>query len=138
MKILYFSVLFLSLIACSASEMPGKRTQNNRKEILGRNFSDAEVLSIDILDIEHPMLGGVTDSLTLSTDQKKTFLSRFDQLVEKGMYKCGKIQVIRLNFEKDTLRLKVCGNKISNRTSDLYYELKNGADILKGLTADRF
>ncbi|MNJ86379.1 hypothetical protein D3C87_38730 [compost metagenome] len=137
MKPVSFSCILLILTACTSPIKHAESKRDNRKEILGRNFSDKEVLSIDILNIEHPMLGGITDSLTLPENQKKKFLDRLDQLEEKGMFKCGKIKVIRLNFEKDTLRLKVCDGKVAQRTSDLYYELKDGSSILEGLSTNR-
>jgi len=45
--------------------------------------------------------------------------------------------VIRFNFEKDTLRLKVCGKKISNRYKDLYYKLPNDKDIIREFWSKR-
>lgn len=127
-------ILLLIVItsSCSSEKKLSKIIAlNNRLEILGRSFSNSEVKSIDIVQIEHSMLGGIIASTTLTDQQKETFLTDFDHLKEKGICKCMSKYVIRLNFEKDTLRLKVCDKIVSNRTNDLYYELENGKSIIE-------
>lgn len=126
------TILFLALASsCEGTKSDSKQNRRDkREEILGRSFSDVEVLSIDIVEIEHPMLGGIISTKALNKVEQKKFLEDFDNLEEKGMYKCMSKYVIRLNFEKDTLRLKVCGELISNRNNDLYYELPGSESII--------
>ena len=48
----------------------------------------------------------------------------------KGIGKCRSNYVIRIILESKTLKLKVCGNSVSNREKDIYYELPNGKSII--------
>lgn len=122
------------ILITSCESKKNKSKQNlfdSRKQIFGKSFTDSEVLSIDVVEIEHPMLGGIIASKKLSKLDQKKFLKDFDELEEKGIYKCRSNYVIRLNLESDSLRLKVCGKFISNRDSDLYYELESVESIIK-------
>lgn len=130
----YFTILFCTIFLSSCESSKNTSKQNGfdiRKQILGKSFLDSEVLSIDIVQVEHPMLGGIIDSKKLNQTEQKKFLEDFENLKEKGFYKCMSNYVIRLNFERDTLRLKVCGKLISNRESDLYYGLASGESIIE-------
>ncbi len=135
MKNTLYLILLLLIGFTSSCESKKRNSKQQsldiRKEILGVSFTDSEVLSIDVVQIEHPMLGGIIASKKLNKTEQKKFLEDFDNLEEKGIYKCMSNYVIRLNFEGDTLRLKVCGKLISNRESDLYYELASGESIIE-------
>ena len=124
-------ILVLVVASCGTKNKDSAEQKSVRQKILNRDFANNEVRSIDIVEIEHPMLGGVLDTKTLDSNQQKRFLSSLDQLNKKGIYKCGSTHVIRINFETDTLKLKVCGNLISNRFSDVYFELPNGQSIIE-------
>jgi hypothetical protein len=130
-----FSIIILIIAfstSCSSGKIQSKnQTSDNRSDILGRSFSNSEVKSIDIVQIEDPMLGGIIDEIKLTNIQKESFLTDFDNLIQKGMFKCGSKYVIRLNFNSDTLKLKVCDKMISNRMNDLYYELENGENLVE-------
>lgn len=120
-----FRILFIGIvISCS-------NLKDNRLEILGRDFANSDIKSIEIVEIGHPMLGGTIEAFKLSKQQELKFLEDFDKLNKKGMYKCPAKYVIRLNFESDTLMLKVCGSKVSNRNNEIYYSLRNSRDIIK-------
>ena len=99
-------------------------------EILKTKFNDKDVTAIEIVEIEHPMLGGIVSTIQLNDEQKKKFLSDFDKLKNKGIGKCRSNYVIRIILESKTLKLKVCGNSVSNRVGDIYYELPNGKSII--------
>ena len=107
--------------------------KSNRVALFGINFKNDEVKSIEILEIDHPMLGGIKNSVKLSNKQKTDLLNELDNLKEKGIIKCGSKHIIRLILPKDTLRLKVCGDLVSNRMNDLYFESSNKNFLLKYL-----
>ena len=119
------------LVSCGAKNKRNVDHSANREEILGRYFANSEVLSIDIVEIEHPMFGGIIETIKIPEGKKHNFLNDFDNLSKKGLYKCGAKYVIRLNMESDTLRLKVCGTMVSNRRNDMYYELSNEKSIIE-------
>lgn len=131
MKLLFTILTFTILSSCEVKNSENINSHQNRLEILGKDFSNSEVLSIDIVEIEHPMLGGVIETKQIPEDRKVNFLNDFDNLRRKGMYKCGAKYVIRLNMVSDTLRLKVCGSMVSNRMNDVYYELSNEKNIIE-------
>ncbi len=118
------------LVSCGKNTQKKESESINRMEILDRNFSNSDIHSIEIIEIEHPMLGGIIQSVKLNEKQKEKFLTDFDNLKKKGILKCGAKYVVRLNMETDTLRLKVCGTNVANRSNDLYYELENGKSII--------
>jgi hypothetical protein len=127
-------ILFLCfgiLISCGKNAKKNKPEFENRTEILNGKFSNSEIVSIEIIEIEHPMLGGIVKTVKLNKLQKEKFLSDLDNLKKKGMLKCGAKYVVRLNMEKDTLRLKICENNIASRKKDFYYELENGKNIIE-------
>jgi len=130
MKYLIIIFAFGILISCGKNTKQKESESLNRMEILNKNFSNSAILSIEIIEIEHPILGGIIQSIKLNEKQKEKFLIDFDNLREKGMLKCGAKYVVRLNMETDTLRLKVCGKNVANRINDLYYELENGKSII--------
>lgn len=119
------------LISCDPKNSNSTENQHIRKEILKREFNNQEVQSIEIVEIEHPTLGGIVNIVNLDKEQKEKFLSDFDGIRQKGIYKCKSTHVIRIYLESDTLRLKVCGNMISSRTSDMYYGLPNEESMIK-------
>ena len=112
MKLLILVFIIALLASCHSK---------NRKEILGRDFSNSEIQSIEIVEIAQPMLGGILETKQLTAHQMSDFLNEFDNLKQKGMYKCATKHIIRLNFEQDTLRLKYCNGMFANREKDMYY-----------------
>ncbi|WP_196890178.1 hypothetical protein [Aureivirga sp. CE67] len=132
MKKLSIIILFsLVLIACGNISEKDKPASSVRTEIFDREFENSEVVSIDLVEIEHPMLGGIVEEIKLDNSQKEKFLSDFDKLKKRGLMKCKAKYVVRLNMKKDTLRLKVCGKTIANRYNDFYYELENDKNIIE-------
>ena len=131
MKALGTLLILVILFSCGNENKKSDVHSDNRNEILGRNFSNSDILSIEIIEIEHPMLGGIIETIKIPDNKKDEFLTDFDNLNKKGMYKCGAKYVIRLNTENDTLRLKVCGTMVSNRMNDMYYELENEKSIIE-------
>jgi hypothetical protein len=130
----FLSILLIVLIcSCKKNEKETKMKYSNRVDLFGFNFKNEEVISIEILEIEHPMLGGVIDSVKLSNQLKNDFLNELDSLKEKGLLKCGSKHIIRLIMSKDTLRLKVCGDLVSNRKDDFYFESSKKNFLLKYL-----
>lgn len=128
----YLTIIFAIgiLVSCGKNTQKKESESINRMEILDRNFSNSDIHSIEIIEIEHPMLGGIIQSVKLNEKQKEKFLTDFDNLKKKGILKCGAKYVVKLNMETDTLRLKVCGTNVANRSNDLYYELGNGKSII--------
>lgn len=106
------------------------KKNNNRKDILGKDFTNSEVVSIDIVAIEHPILGGIVETITLSDTEKEAFLTNFDKLEEREMYKCFSKHVIRLNMAEDTLRLKACSSLMANRMNDVYYQMPDETNMI--------
>ncbi|PCJ65567.1 MAG: hypothetical protein COA58_09155 [Bacteroidetes bacterium] len=124
-------VVLTVLTSCGTQNNGNVSSSDNRKEILGRDFSNSEVRSIDIVEIEHPMLGGIIETTRISENEKEKFLTDFDNLKQKGIYKCAAKYVIRLNMENDTLRLKVCGTIVANRKNDMYYESDSEKSLIE-------
>lgn len=104
-----------------------------RKQLFGKVFFNKDVQSVDVLEISHPMLGGVLDTLKLSPNQQEVLLTKLDQVSYKGLYKCMSRYVIRFNFLEDTLCLKVCGDLIAHRNSDSYFEFLGGEEMMRKL-----
>lgn len=126
--IIIFTLLIL--VSCGGDKYNTTDNQKIRQEILKTEFSDKDVIAIEIVEIEHPMLGGIVSTIQLNDEQKKKFLADFDKLKNKGIYKCKSNYVIRIILESKTLKLKVCGTMVSNREKDIYYELPNGKSII--------
>lgn len=131
MRLLEIISTLMVLTSCVGENKPNAYKSDNRTEILGRHFSNAEVFSIDILEIDHPMLGGIIEAVRITENKKEKFLADFDNLKKKGIYKCRATYVIRLNTKSDTLKLKVCENMVANRTKDMYYKLAHGKSIIE-------
>lgn len=134
------SALAIAVLACIAiPACAGKRNVENgaenakklREALYGRDFRNEDVRSIDIVRIEHPMLGGVLGEITLSGERQQAFLADMERVERKGIYKCRAGYVVRVNFVSDTLRLKICDGMIANRQKDLYYVLPDGTDPVK-------
>ncbi len=123
----YLLLLFFYMASCNTST----EMSNNRVEILGVDFTNDEIIKVDIFEISHPMLGGVRNSYNFSSVEKVQFLNNFDKLKPVGMLKCADKYVIRLFRKSDTLRLKICGNNISNRMSDNYYQLEKQPSFMQ-------
>ena len=128
-KVIIFFAL-LVIVSCQNSSKSTIPNQDNRKIILGRSFSNEDVLSIDVVEIEHPLLGGIVGETKLTNNEKESFLNDFDKLKAVGPLKCGSKYVIRLIFASDTLKLQVCGSLVSERFTDYYYELPKGENII--------
>ncbi len=107
--------------------------QKIQKELFDTSFNYSDIRSIEIVEIEHPMLGGIISIQTLDHEQQEILISRFKNLRKDGMYQCYDKHVIRIVLLNDTLRLKVCSNKISNRNKDFYYSLPNKEPIIQDL-----
>ena len=131
MKVFGTLLTLVILFSCGTGNKESVPHSDNRNQILGRDFSNSDILSIEIVEIEHPMLGGIIETIKIPDNKKDEFLKDFDNLNKKGMYKCGAKYVIRLNTENDTLRLKVCGTMVSNRINDMYYELENEKSMIE-------
>ena len=67
----------------------------------------------------------------LSSEEMINFISDIQKIKKHGLRKCMDKYIIRINLDKDTLRLKTCGFYISNRFNDLYYALPKEEDIIK-------
>lgn len=130
MKSLILILIGLILLSCEKKSDNREVNSINRIEIFKKNFYNSEVLSIDIVKIDHPMLGGIIETIKLDESQKEKFLNDLDNLKKKGMLKCGAQYIVRLNMMADTLRLKVCGTNVANRFNDFYYELENNKSII--------
>src|SRR4029079_8674523 len=98
-----------------------KAQEELQRGLFDTNFNYSDVTAIEIVEIAHPMLGGVISTQILTSAEQRLFIERLKRLKEDGLYKCMDKYVIRVMLSSDTLRLKVCGEKISNRFYDLYY-----------------
>lgn len=127
---LYFAILILTVLCCTCTPLKTKHIKN---ELFGEQFNYADIKSIEIVEIEHPMLGGIVSSKVLSPAQQQTFIERMQNLEYAGPYKCANKNVIRIILANDTLRLKTCGEKISNKHSDHYYALPGNEPIISDL-----
>lgn len=128
-------ILFTTLLISSGFILSVKNENLDlRMKILNMKFRNSDVKSIEIIEIEHPMLGGIVNTIKLNKTQQEKFLSEFDKLQEKGLYKCRTLKIIRINLKSDTLRLKICGNMVSNRNADYYYELSNNRSLIDDYT----
>ena len=105
--------------------------RRHTRVIFKREFNNSEVKSIEIVKIQHPMLGGIIDVYRLDDIEKNDFLNDFDNLKEKRLYKAGANYVIRIIFTNDTLRLKICNDLVANRNSDNWYSLKKEKSIIQ-------
>ena len=119
-KTIISCIICLFLFSCTST----------KKKSLNKSFDNSEVLSINIVKIEHPLLGGIINIDTLNIDQQKAFLKKLDNLEYRGLYKCASQYIIRINLENDTIRFKLCGNMISDRNSDHYFALPDDEPII--------
>jgi hypothetical protein len=110
--------LMSMFVTCSSEE---ERQEKLRNDLFGRSFKDTEVQSIELIQIDHPMLGGVTAIQKLDKQAQDAILYDISQLKRKGLYICRAKFVIRFNLQQDTLRLKACNTLIANRFKDVYY-----------------
>jgi len=101
-----------------------------QKDLFDTTLNYSEIKSIDIVEIEHPMLGGIISSTTLTNNQRNKFIKKLEILESAGIYKCASKYIIRLILTNDTLRLKTCGEMISSRHKDLYYCLPDSGKII--------
>lgn len=124
MKVKLLIIIFISttLYKCSS----GNSDQNNiQKDLFGRKINYDNVSRIEILEINHPMLGGVLSRRILNENEKLEFIKKIKTVEYNGVYKCASQFVIKLIIGSDTFRLKTCGEKISDRNNDIYYSLPN-------------
>ena len=130
MKIFYTIFILTILCSCGDSKRKVINQSDIQRDLFDTTFNYADIKSIDIVEIKHPMLGGIINSQTLTKDQRSVFIQKLEQLEFAGMYKCGSKYVIRIILQNDTLRLKTCGEKISQRNKDLYYCLPDSGKII--------
>jgi hypothetical protein len=130
MKIFFTIVIMTLLSACGNSSKRVASQSRIQHSLFDTIFNYADIQSIDIVEIEHPMLGGIISTQTLTDDQKNQFIKKLVLLERAGLYKCGSKYVIRLILANDTLRLKTCGEKISSRYNDMYYCLPDSGKII--------
>ena len=130
MKIFYSIFILTILFACENSTKKVFTQSAIQKDLFDTIFNYADIKSIDIVEIEHPMLGGIISSQTLTHNQMNLFIKKLETLESAGMYKCGSKYVIRLILANDTLRLKTCGEMISSRNKDIYYCLPDSGKIV--------
>jgi len=116
------------LIGCNSVH---KSSDNWKEYLFDTIFIDDDIKSIDFIEIEHPMLGGIIDQKRLSSEEMINFISDIQKIKKHGLRKCMDKYIIRINLDKDTLRLKTCGFYISNRFNDVYYALPKEEDIIK-------
>ena len=130
MKI-FFSIFILTILySCGNSSKKNLAQSILQKDLFDTTFNYSDIKSIDIIEIEHPMLGGIVSSKTLTNNQMNLFIKKLEMLESAGMYKCGSKYVIRLILTGDTLRLKTCGEMISSRNKDIYYCLPDSGKII--------
>ena len=130
MKIFYSIFVLTSLYSCGNSTKNVFTQSSIQKDLFDTTFNYSDIKSIDIVEIEHPMLGGIISSQTLTHNQMNLFIKKLETLESAGMYKCASKYVIRLILTKDTLRLKTCGEMISSRNKDVYYCLPDSGKIV--------
>jgi hypothetical protein len=130
MKIFYTTFIFIIFYSCGDSSQKINSQSDIQRNLFDTTFNYSDIKSIDIVEIEHPMLGGVINSQRLTRNQMNLFIKKLEMLESAGMYKCGSKYVIRLILANDTLRLKACGEKISNRNKDFYYCLPDSEKIV--------
>lgn len=130
MKI-FFSIFIVAILcSCGNSALKVFDRATLQKDLFDTTFNYSDIKSIDIVEIEHPMLGGILSTQTLSTEQRELFIQRLENLERAGIYKCASKYVIRMILIADTLRLKNCGEKISRKDSDFYYCLPDSGRII--------
>jgi hypothetical protein len=122
---LFIAITLLTLSFCSESQTefsiePLKQTVNSN-----------EVTSIELIEIEHPMLGGILNSNILNGSRTTEFLEDLENMKLDGPYIARTNYVIRINLRKDTLRLKTNGTLIANREKDIYYNLTDKQNIIE-------
>lgn len=130
MKLFYLICILTLLYACGNSSKKISSQSTIQHSLFDTIFNYSDIQSIDIVEIEHPMLGGIISSQTLTNDQKDQFIKKLEMLERAGLYKCASKYVIRLILANDTLRLKTCGEKISSRYNDMYYCLPDSGKII--------
>ena len=130
MKIFYSIFILTILYSCGNSTKKVFTQSAIQKDLFDTIFNYADIKSIDIVEIEHPMLGGIISSQTLTHNQMNLFIKKLETLESAGMYKCASKYVIRLILTNDTLRLKTCGEMISSRNKDIYYCLPDSGKII--------
>ncbi len=130
MKIIYSIFILTIFYSCESTTKKAFNQNATQKDLFDTIFNYSDIKSIDIVEIEHPMLGGIISTKTLTSIQKNQFIKKLEMLESAGMYKCASKYVIRLILTTDTLRLKTCGEMISNRRKDIYYCLPDSGKII--------
>jgi hypothetical protein len=130
MKTVYSIFILIILASCGNPSEIVVNQNTTQKDLFDTTFNYSDIKSIEIVEIEHPMLGNILSSKTLTQNQMNQFIKKIESIESAGMYKSGSKYVIRLILPNDTLRLKTCGEMISNRNKDFYYSLPNRANII--------
>lgn len=130
MKIFYPILILTILYSCGNSTKKVFTQSAIQKDLFDTIFNYEDIKSIDIVEIEHPMLGGIISSQTLTPNQMNLFIKKLETLKSVGMIKCGNKYIIRLILTNDTLRLKTCGEMISGRNKDIYFCLPDSGKIV--------
>ncbi|MES2763735.1 MAG: hypothetical protein V4677_16085 [Bacteroidota bacterium] len=125
-----FTICIVMSACCGCTTVNTKQVQS---ELFGKSFNYEDIQSIEIVEIEHPMLGGIVSVQILTPAQQQLFIQRLQNLEKDGPYKCANKNVIRIILANDTLRLKTCGEKISGKTSDWFYSLPGNEPIISDL-----
>ncbi len=123
------SIIILSLFVTSIIGCEQKKSFNVTP--FNRSVSLNEVNSIELVEIEHPMLGGIVNSNALDDSRVKEFLEDLENMRLDGPYIARTTFIIRMNLKNDTLRLKNNGNLIANREKDIYYNLTDNQNIIE-------
>lgn len=90
-----------------------------------------EVVQVELIRLEHPMLGGVLQRDTLPTGQVAEFVGALNGSQHRGIVKVRTPYLIKLRlFDGSTIELKSTEEIFSLRNGDGYYSFDGGSRLL--------
>lgn len=103
-------------------------TKVRRYEFVPFHIDYHNVDSIQLIKVEHPLLGGVNNIKSLSSDKFDDFINEINNSKYVGLRKLYTCYVIRIKLKNGEIkRHSTNGTLISSSDKDIYYEIKNNS-----------
>jgi hypothetical protein len=97
-------------------------------ELVPFHFSANEVDSIQLMEVEHPLLGGVISSNALQVEKYNDFIAFVDSSNPIGICKVHTCFIVKVKLKNGNItRYRTNGNVISGDKGDYFYRLKNNS-----------
>ena len=105
---IFFFIFLIIICNCqNNTKKNGSKSDKWKIALFDTTFLDTQIKSVEFIEVEDPMLGGIIKQKKLDNNETNTFLLTIRNINYYGIIKCRSNFIIRMNFENDTLRLKV-------------------------------